>query len=299
MRSVARNLARLATGPDRGLVARDLAFRSQRLIRSELTVDVDGARLTLPTRDREVARILFVHRTYDRPLMAAALSALRHDDALRGRAFLDVGAHVGSATTTAARVFGASHGWAFEPDGANFALLERNLARNGLAGAFTATRAAVSDRPGEVDLERSSYNWGDHRVRRGRPKGARGEERRELVRVPAVSIDSLAAEGAIEAGAIGLAWIDVQGHEPEVLAGARALAAHGVPTVVELWPYGLGYGAGIERLARGIEAAWAGVVDLGPVVAGAQPLRLAPADVRDVAAALPPDGTTDLLLLPG
>jgi hypothetical protein len=38
---------------------------------------------------------------------------------------------------------------------------------------------------------------------------------------------------------IAIVWIDVQGYEGYVFAGARTLLATGVPVVSEIWPYGI------------------------------------------------------------
>ena len=46
---------------------------------------------------------------------------------------------------------------------------------------------------------------------------------------------------------VGLAWIDVQGHEGHVLAGAEALLDSEVPIVCEYWPEGLGSAEGLDR----------------------------------------------------
>ena len=70
------------------------------------------------------------------------------------------------------------------------------------------------------------------------------------VTVPVRSVDSLVAEGLIEPARLGLVWIDVQGHEAHVLAGAQRLLEQGVPTVIEVWPYGLARTDGTEMAKK-------------------------------------------------
>jgi hypothetical protein len=52
-------------------------------------------------------------------------------------------------------------------------------------------------------------------------------------------LDDVLRERGLPAEEIGLLWMDVQGHESEVLRGASGLLASGVPLVTELWPAGL------------------------------------------------------------
>jgi FkbM family methyltransferase len=77
---------------------------------------------------------------------------------------IDVGANIGTVAVSAARA--ARDGWvyAFEPEPDNFALLQRNLARNRCRNV-TAVRAAVLDAPGRVTLRTNPHNSGGHSVR--------------------------------------------------------------------------------------------------------------------------------------
>ena len=81
---------------------------------------------------------------------------------------------------------------------------------------------------GEVELLLSKKHGG-HAV--GDPKPKPGRESRL---VPAVPLDELIADQCVPASDVGLVWIDVGGHEAEVLRGARWLLKSGVPVVVEI-----------------------------------------------------------------
>ena len=82
-----------------------------------------------------------------------ALDVLDQVGAERSRAtFVDVGAHIGTTAITAVGSFGFESALAFEPDVANFRLLEANLAVNGLGSRIQAFNVAVSNRVGTAEL---------------------------------------------------------------------------------------------------------------------------------------------------
>src|SRR5690606_37801109 len=70
----------------------------------------------------------------------------------------DVGAAIGQFSLFAASLPGALvH--AFEPSSRNVATLERNLARNGLAGRVVVHRLALSSADGEASFETTPQTW--------------------------------------------------------------------------------------------------------------------------------------------
>jgi FkbM family methyltransferase len=81
-----------------------------------------------------------------------------------GSTFVDCGANLGYFTLAAARWVGPDgRVEAFEPDPANRARLEENLARNNLAANVRVHSLAASDRGGEIDFfhpEGDEYNHG-------------------------------------------------------------------------------------------------------------------------------------------
>jgi Methyltransferase FkbM domain len=99
---------------------------------------------------------------------------------------------------------------------------------------------------GTLEMELSSDNPGDHRVRE-RVDGTLPESpsfresSRRTIRIEARTLDDLLGSDSLAAGAqdVQLLWIDVQGHELHVLRGAEALLGRRVPVVMEFWPYGL------------------------------------------------------------
>ncbi len=124
---------------------------------------------------------------------------------------------------------------------------------------------AVSDADGTATLEVAKVNMGDHRVRvgEGRAAGRMAEGERETIEVPMRSLDSLVGDGTVSLDDVALAWVDTQGHEAHVLAGATCLAEARVPAYVEYWPYALERAGGLERLNDIIQGEWGEVADIG------------------------------------
>lgn len=160
---------------------------------------------------------------------------------LEGRGFLDAGANIGSATCLALTRYDAGEAWVFEPAPENVTLLRQNVLANGLDHRVHVHTVALSDHEGAVAFELSDKSCGDHRVRvdhasNDGPPALLGETQRRTVEVHARRLDSLVDESAIDLGSLGLAWIDVQGHEGHVFEGAAGLLASDVPIVWSIGP---------------------------------------------------------------
>ncbi len=82
-----------------------------------------------------------------------------------GSVFVDVGANIGYFSVLAAALVG-DHGQvvAFEPDPANFALLQASAALNSLDGRIEAIEAGLSQNDSEGNLYLSKDNLGDHQI---------------------------------------------------------------------------------------------------------------------------------------
>jgi FkbM family methyltransferase len=140
--------------------------------------------------------------------------------------FVDVGANIGTSTVFALRRHAFARGVALEPSPETFRTLRLNLVANDLESRVAAMEFAVSDREGEVAFDATDVKTGRHHV-------ATVDESGDLV-VPAVTLDGLVARGVVDAGRVGVLWIDAAGHEAHVLAGATSLTEAGVPVVVAL-----------------------------------------------------------------
>ncbi len=272
-----------------------------------VAIDDDGITYLIDTADRgPITLRIFAGGTYEGPLMRRVvrlLADLRGEaDPLAGRVFVDVGANIGTATLCALKRFGAATTLALEPHPANFRLLRMNLIANDVDELVLPLQVAVSDDEGELELEVSSHNIGDHRVRTGTETGpgAIREAERTTIRVPAITLDIAVERAQIDPAAIGLVWIDVQGHEPQVLLGADAVVGARVPILIEYWPYGLDRAGGLEALHRIVSERFTDAWNVGEEGSEAPITRLAASEVDSLATRYPSeDDSTNLLLLRG
>jgi FkbM family methyltransferase len=261
-------------------------------------VERDGMRFIVRTGDRGVSRVTYMTGDYELDVMEDALERLARildRDVIAGKVFLDVGANVGTTSIPAVLRFGAGRSVAFEPADENFRILEANIALNGLGGRIEPRRVGVSDAPGVAQLELAPHNSGDHRIRTGAAAGAFDayrEASRPTTEVELVRLDDALDDLGVAAGDVGLLWIDTQGHEAHVLAGAPRLLAAGVPVFCEYWPYGLRRAGGLDRLHRTVAESFSEVVD-------ARADETLPAGrVAELAHRYPGERYSDLILIP-
>jgi FkbM family methyltransferase len=127
---------------------------------------------------------------------------------------VDVGANWGYFTLLAASIVGpGGRVLAIEPEPRLFALLEQNVRRNAL-DQVVAVRAAATGRPSTLTLsvfDQGQGNWGTSSVA--------GPQTASAVDVAGLRVDDLVCDRGISS--VDLAKIDVEGHEPAVLAGMR------------------------------------------------------------------------------
>lgn len=168
--------------------------------------------------------------------------------------FLDIGANIGTHNIAALKN-GFKKAICIEADCDNYKLLKVNHLLNDLDQRCVDVYSAVSDMDGDATLELSDTNFGDHRVKVagvGDVLAVHGEQERGTRSVPVRRLDTLLNELAIQPDQIGLAWIDTQGHEGQVLSGATSLLASPVPLVLEFWPYGLHRAGGYKAFRAGL-----------------------------------------------
>jgi FkbM family methyltransferase len=165
-------------------------------------------------------RALFeiTYQAYKSVLEAPAVESL-HPFVGPGDWVIDVGANAGFFSRRFARwTTDGGRVVAIEPAPDNIARLNTNLARWRLSGRVDVVAAAATDVDGEATLALDPGNPADHRL----------SDTGETVR--AVTLDRLVADYGEPR--IGLVKIDVQGAEPMVLAGAKALIARDKPVLV-------------------------------------------------------------------
>ena len=146
-----------------------------------------------------------------------------------GMSVLDVGAHVGLFTLAFARLVGPSgHVHAVEPDQANYARLLRNLERNPEITWVTPHNVAVSDRRRTLHLETPNPH---NRAPRAAAEG---------VSVEAITLDDLGVSP-------DLVKMDIEGHEPQALAGASSTLAGHPSLLVEVGDHPLAFAGSSTR----------------------------------------------------
>ncbi len=238
--------------------------------------------------------------TLGRPLYA--LGALEVDKLWRALDFLesfepdlfiDVGANTGFICIPAVKSGRFQRAIAVEPEPFNFRLLCANIHLNGLAPRIVAHNVALGafEQDG-VSLELSETNSGDHRVRLGADPGLFGEDRRETIKVEMMPLDLLIPSFNPRRTMI---WMDAQGFEGHILAGANNALAGRQPLVLELWPYAMNRAGSYAPLKDAVRAA--GYSNFCDVKHGVPRGRLTENSLDDVYRRL--EGTTkstDLLL---
>ena len=218
--------------------ARTIEFLALADEQSVVEAEMGSLSVLVSTADRTIARSVFTSGDWDPLLVGTVFRAL---DELgiryRGSTFLEVGANFGVYSLPAVAEHGFGRAIAYEPDPAAFSLLEQNITRNGLAERVTAYHAALSSAPGELTLRLGSFNAGDNRIvsnGNGYSNGAGpAEHGSTTVRVPARTLDDEVAAGRIVPAELGMVWLDVQGHEYEVLLGGRRVLQSPAALVVE------------------------------------------------------------------
>ena len=133
-------------------------------------------------------------------------------------------------------------------------------------GRVRTFNVAVSSRVGTAELKLRPDFGSKHRL------VAEGEEQQpSSVGVPLTTLDTLVENGSLDPAQASLLWLDVEGHELEVLQGARQLVERSVPLVMEFVP---------RRLQDGRLAALGGV--LAEHYTHVLDLRLPPGDDPDL-----------------
>jgi FkbM family methyltransferase len=280
---------------DRRPLARYLArnwefFKAgQRLSHVEATMA--GLSVLIPTADKTIARSVYASGDWDPLLVGTAFEALRgFGHSPSGKVLLEVGANFGVYCLPAVTEFGFDRAVAYEPDPSSFRLLSENIARNGLGDKVAAHNAALSADPGELTLSLGTGNAGDNRI----VDGVSGS-RKETVQVPARTFDDEVAAGRIPMDELGLVWLDVQGHEPEVLEGGRRLLESDVPIVLE-YSTGMLSAPARSKLEQLIADHFDVIVDLGWSTLTGR-IRYQPASAIHDLARIRRTVETDLLLL--
>lgn len=255
--------------------------------------DRHGNRLFVRTDDRIIGRSLFVFGDFEAHKQENAIAVLR-DRGVTPVRVLDLGANIGTTLIELLSLLPEASGVAVEPEHENFRLLSLNVQGNDLSDRVTLHRLALGDKDTTLEFEISPDNRGDHRVKKSGAPGDFGEQHRTSIAVPGRRLDSLAHDGDIVIDHDTLAFIDVQGSEGHLMAGAGDLLLEAAGVALEFWPYGLRRVGGFELFLERLSA-FGTIVD----ITGTEPRPMSYADLEPLAATLTgPADHRDLLLLP-
>jgi FkbM family methyltransferase len=196
--------------------------------------------------DTVIGKRLYSRGAFDLQKLERAFEILRVEQpGAMPDVLVDVGANVGSICIPAVKRGLVKRALAFEPDPGNFRLLRINVLLNGAEGEIECHELALGETAGTAMLAFNPANHGDHRIVLGVLPGIGSHE---------VSVRTLDSFHEQSQGHVWLLWLDVQGFEPEVLAGASRAMAAGWPIVMEFTPDDLDargtLGKLIEMIAR-------------------------------------------------
>jgi len=250
------------TAPEKRYDFFDRAPRFTELV----AVETEYGAFLVRTDDSNVGRSLFGKK--DRGefrVLGKGMSVLEHvgqAESARAGLFMDVGANIGTTTVAALHANGFSRAVALEPEPRNQRLLGVNIALNGFADRVQTFAYGVSDAPGKARLLVVEDKSGTHEVAvPANEKGADGDGR-HLIDIELVTLDSLVESSVLEADGRGLLWIDTEGHEGQVLAGAGRLLAEGVPVILEVSPRKLRKQGGTDLLIDAAQEHYTQFVDM-------------------------------------
>jgi FkbM family methyltransferase len=194
--------------------------------------ELGDVRFFVDPGDRVVGAWLMWHGGWQRREIDAAVEVLLAAGRLQpGAAFIDIGAHIGTHTIYALCTGRFERAVAFEPEPRNARLLAMNLDANSMSERVVVVRKAAGATAGTATLHLHPRNTGAHAI--DVPPSVDGEA---SVAVPMVRVeDELQALGVLP-DTVALIWVDVEGYEPQVLAGLAGLIARSVPLAFEFTP---------------------------------------------------------------
>lgn len=181
-----------------------------------------GLQLLLGYRNY-IDRHLIICEPYEPEQIACCLQLIKDH---RLECFLDIGSNIGLySLLVTSHVAELEQIHAFEPDAANFHQLCGNIFLNGFWDRIKAHRLGLSDHAGEATfLKNLGSSTGTSRIAETAPASTRAH-RYESVTISITTLDE------IFPGLSGkrlMLKVDVEGHEIQVLEGARMLLANNV-----------------------------------------------------------------------
>jgi FkbM family methyltransferase len=222
-----------------------------------VTVENGDFAFVVSTTDRKMAKFFAKGARTEQRVLRSALSLLKAAGvARRGGIFVDAGANIGTSSFAALQE-GFTSVLACEPEPESARLLRTSVALNGLAGSVTVLEVALSDHPATASLDASGASRSKARL-----LSAEEESGGEPVSVRLVPLDGLAVDGVFDPTSVRMLWLDVEGHEVHVLAGASTVLSHSPPLVMELSPQLLRRAGKLDELPGILARHYTHVADL-------------------------------------
>ena len=205
----------------------------------------DGLSYIINSSDKIIGNNIFLDRiSYGGDTIEAGLKILNKR---KFEVFFDIGANLGSTTLYCLKMGYADLSIAFEPDPLNFKLLKTNLRLNDFQNKVYAYNIALSDKKGILQFEKSTYNFGDHRVKISNELGIFKEDKRKIIKVKAEPLGKYLDQYS---NSDILVKIDTQGFEGHILSGVNNFFDLNIPLITEFSPYLLSRTSGFEKLLK-------------------------------------------------
>lgn len=241
------------------------AWKIISLFHKTVTIQTKQGVFTVFCADSVISRSLYYYGEFERDLyfkVFELLHGLKKIEPNKIGTVLDIGANIGVTSIGLINDKFVNKAIAIEPESKNFSLLKQNVEMNHLKNSIICLPYAITDKNKKVHLEISNTIYGDHRIRSkflsnlGPELG--NESKREVINVEAKSLDVLMSSLPKDfTKNIKLIWVDVQGSEGHVLLGGKNIFSKNIPTVMEIWPYGLKrLNISKEKFCRIAESYW-------------------------------------------
>jgi FkbM family methyltransferase len=257
---VARQYA-LGNDGEREFVRRGLFFDVARDLTPLMAVDTAEGTLLVGTQDIDLGRETFLHRAWERDEADLIVREAERASGrrVRGATVVEVGANIGTTTLLMLNRYGAERVIAFEPHPQSARILRAMVALNNLEDRVDVRQVALGHlRSSTLTMELSNRSPGDNRIRTRPPADSQqGEDKRDTTEVSADTLDAQLDS----LNDVALVWIDAQGYEGHILAGATRLLENDAPVVTEFWPYALRRTDGLELLLDLIARHYTTVID--------------------------------------
>jgi FkbM family methyltransferase len=184
--------------------------------------------------DHVIGRRLFASGQFEFENFNTILPLL--GETFQRKCLIDIGANIGVISIPAVKRGFFEKAVAIEPEPLNYSLLIANIHINGLASRIEAINCAMGDGAlSEMEMNLCEDNSGDHRIKSPNNSNDFAFSSRETIKVPCLTFDERI--GIVDPNST-LIWMDTQGFEGFVLAGAKEALRAKPPLVVEFWPYG-------------------------------------------------------------